>query len=229
MSEATRRAPGLLRPTWILAHRQTAGRGRRGRVWENPAGNFAATLVMRPDSSAEQTALRSFVAAMALHECLSKVVAPGLLSLKWPNDVLLGGGKVAGILLEAGGSGPVPDRLSIGIGINLQSAPMPEQVEPRALPPVALCDFTQAQLPPEGVLFELACAYAAWESRFATYGFAPVRNAWLGHAARLGQPITARTMRDEVTGTFETVDDTGNLVLKTPKGRMAIAAADVFF
>lgn len=227
MSEAARRASDILRPTWILAHHQTAGRGRRGRAWENPKGNFAATLLMRPQGSPEQAALRSFVAALALYDCLSTVVDPAKLSLKWPNDVLLSGGKVAGILLEAMGQGA--DVLSIGIGINLATAPAPAQLEARAMAPVALADHTPAKLPPEGVLFELATAFARWEDRFTTYGFEPIRTAWLQQAARLGQPITARTALTETTGTFETVDEGGNLVLRTAKGRVAIAAADVYF
>lgn len=227
MSEAARRASDVLRPTWILAHHQTAGRGRRGRAWENPKGNFAATLILRPKGDPQQIALRSFVAALALYDCMATVVDPAKLSLKWPNDVLLSGGKVAGILLEAMGQGA--DVLSIGIGINLSSAPSPNQLEERAVAPVALADHTGAKLPAEGVLFELASAYARWEDRFNTYGFEPIRTAWLQQAARLGQPITARTARDEITGTFDTVDEGGNLVLRTPKGRVAIAAADVFF
>jgi BirA family biotin operon repressor/biotin-[acetyl-CoA-carboxylase] ligase len=82
---------------------------------------------------------------------------------------------------------------------------------------------------PETFLDLLAEAYAHWELQFVTYGFAPIRTAWLARAARLGEVITARTTRDETTGTFETVDSQGNLVLNTAKGRVAIPAADIFF
>ncbi len=229
MAEAARNAPFLTRPTWIMARRQTAARGRRGRAWANPAGNFSATLVMYPNSTPDQAALRSFVASMALYETLAKVVDPAKLGLKWPNDVLLAGGKVAGILLEASGQGTGTDWLSIGIGINLQTAPTPVEVEPRALPPVAVADHSPARLPVEGVLFELAVAFDRWETSFQTYGFEPLRQNWLRHAARLGQPITARTGNTETLGTFETVDAQGNLILNTARGRQAIAAADVYF
>ncbi|MCV2880701.1 biotin--[acetyl-CoA-carboxylase] ligase [Actibacterium sp. XHP0104] len=229
MTEAARRAPSLTRPTWILALRQTEARGRRGRAWSNPDGNFSATLVMRPNGPPDQAALRSFVASMALYETLAKVVDPAKLSLKWPNDVLLNGGKVAGILLEASGQGTGTDWLSVGVGINLQTAPRPAEVEARALPPVALADHTPAQLPPEGVLFELACAFERWETSFRTYGFDPLRQSWLRHAARLGQPIIARTGNSQVEGIFDTVDIAGNLILTTAQGRQAIAAADVYF
>ena len=92
-------------PHWILAARQTQARGRQGRSWLSPAGAFAASLVMQPFCPPAQAAQRSFVAACALRRALSRVVEPGALAQKWPNYVLLNGGKVAGILLESSGSG----------------------------------------------------------------------------------------------------------------------------
>lgn len=229
-SEAARRAPTLAGPTWIVADRQTAARGRRGRAWASPEGNFSATLVMRPGVSTDLVALRSFVAALALYDAF--VAATGraaAFSLKWPNDVLLNGGKVAGILLESVGAGGVPDHLSIGIGVNLKSAPNPDQVEPGALTPVSLLGETGAVVTPGEFAGLLAPAFAAYERQLTTFGFAPIRDAWLARAARLGEVITARTGTDETTGVFETVDATGRLVLSTPKGPRHIAAADVFF
>ena len=118
-AEAARLAPTLLKPTWIMARRQTAARGRRGRPWEMPPGNFAATLVMRPGGHPTWAALRSFVAANAVYATLDMYARDASLALKWPNDVLLSGGKVAGILLESTGKGKTVDWLSIGIGVNL--------------------------------------------------------------------------------------------------------------
>ena len=112
MAEAARRAGDLARPTWIMAHKQTAARGRRGKRWENPAGNFAATFVFRPEGAAGVAALRSFSAANALFEALALSVDRDRLTLKWPNDVLLDGRKLAGILLEGDGT-----HLAIGIGV----------------------------------------------------------------------------------------------------------------
>jgi len=229
MAEAARRAPGLTMPTWILAKEQTAARGRRGRPWVNPWGNFSATLVLNTGDTPAQSALRSFVSSLALYDALASVVPAEKLALKWPNDVLLGGGKVAGILLESVGGGGRSDRLSIGIGINLMQAPTMSEVETGAVPPTAVCEHTSAKLPVEGVLFELACAFATHEQTFRDYGFAPIRQLWLSRAARLGETVIARTGADTIEGVFETVDDTGNLVLKTPKGPRAIAAAEVFF
>ena len=229
-AEAARIAPNLTGPEWILALRQTAARGRRGRAWTNPQGNFAATLVMRPTESPDQVALRSFVASLALYDAF--VAATGRaegFTLKWPNDVLLNGGKLAGILLESAGSAAGLSYFAIGIGVNLAQAPSPDQVEPQALRPVSLLSETGAEVTPEEFLDLLAPAYARYEAQFTTYGFGPIRTAWLDRAAKLGEVITARTARDEFTGTFETVDATGNLVLTTAKSRHAIPAAEVFF
>ncbi|MEM8578435.1 MAG: biotin--[acetyl-CoA-carboxylase] ligase [Pseudomonadota bacterium] len=221
MEEAARAMPVPM-PTWILALRQTGGRGRRGRAWVMPEGNFAATLVMRAQEPPAQRALRSFVAALALREAMVAVTGrEEAFALKWPNDVLMNGGKVAGILLE----GLPQDHLAIGIGVNLAHAPAAEQVEEHAVRPVAL----GAPVTPEAFLTHLAAAYARFEDQFTTYGFAPIRTAWLARAARLGEVITARTPQAETTGTFAGVDETGALALDTAKGRVHIAAAEVYF
>lgn len=229
LSEAQRRFSSLSGPTWILARRQTAGRGRRGRAWQMPKGNFAATLVMRQDDPATG-ALRSFVAALALADAVEGVLgrADGI-TLKWPNDVLLGGGKLAGILLEGIGQGGRIDGLAIGIGVNLVATPAEESLEPGALRPVSLAGHAGVTVPPEDFLDLLAPAFAAWDGRLSTFGFAPIRQAWLSRAAKLGQEITARLPAEEITGTFETVDEDGQLVLTTPHGRRRIAAADIYF
>lgn len=229
-AEAARIAPGLTGPEWILALKQTAGRGRRGRAWTDPPGNFAATLVMRPDETPDKVALRSFVAALALYDAFADATGRTQgLSLKWPNDVLLNGGKVAGILLESAGHAGGVSHIAIGIGVNLKTAPDAGAVEPGATPPVSLLGETGQAIEPADFLDLLAAAFARHEAQFRTYGFAPIRELWLSRAARLGEVITARTMRDEITGTFETVDETGNLVLSTAQTRVAIPAAEIFF
>ncbi len=230
MAEAARRAPMLTAPTWICALEQSAARGRRGRVWVNPQGNFAASLVLRPEGAAAQAALRSFVAALALRDALAAVTGrPEALGLKWPNDVLLNGGKLAGILLESTGQGGRIDTLIIGIGVNLVAAPTATEVEPGAVAPVSLLGETGVSITPEDFLSHLAPAYDRWERAFATHGFAPIRTAWLQGATRLGETLTARMPRDEITGTFTDVDSDGQLVLETGQGPRRIAAADIFF
>ncbi|TKZ21713.1 biotin--[acetyl-CoA-carboxylase] ligase [Shimia litoralis] len=230
-AEAARIAPTLTKPEWILGLSQTKGRGRRGRPWIDPKGNFAATLVMRPAEPADRMALRSFVASLALFDAFVLATGrPEAFSLKWPNDVLLNGAKVAGILLESAGfSGGEISHIAIGIGVNLAQAPAGADLETKAVRPVSLLSETGAHVDPETFLDILAPAYARYEAQFATYGFDPIRASWLDRAARLGEVITARTTRDETVGVFETVDNAGNLVLKTPKGAVAIPAAEIFF
>lgn len=225
LSEAARILPEVSGPTWILALEQTAARGRRGRSWSTPHGNFAGTLILKRQEPPGTAALRSFVTSLALYRTF--VGTTGLeapFALKWPNDVLLNGGKVAGILLESLG-----DHLIIGIGVNLVHAPGAEALEPGALRPVTLAGELDIEVPPEVFLDRLAAEYAALETTFTTQGFAPIRRAWLQRAARLGEVITARTMKDSHTGTFEDVDESGNLILRTAEGIKSITAADVFF
>ena len=227
---AAQMAPGLTGPVWILAGEQTGGRGRRGRAWSSPRGNFHATLVMRPTEPAAVVALRSFAAALALREALVALTGlPGSFALKWPNDVLCNGGKIAGILLESNGQGGQVAHLAIGIGVNLIAAPDPALVEAGALAPVTLLSETGMRVQPEVLLAHLAPAYAGWETRFQAEGFAPLRHAWLSHAARLGDTIRARTGSALHEGRFETVDEAGALVLTTAAGRITIPAADIFF
>ena len=213
-----------------MAAEQTGGRGRRGRPWNSPRGNFYATLALQPTESADQVALRSFAAALALRDaCVALTGLTAGFALKWPNDVLLNGGKLAGILLESSGAGQRIQTLAIGTGVNLIAAPRPDQVEPNATPPVSLLGETGTRVTPETFLTHLARAYAHWETTFTTQGFAPLRAEWLAHAARLGEPITARTGTQTETGVFETIDETGALILRTPRARRAIPAAEIFF
>lgn len=227
MAEAARRAPLLDRPTWIMARRQTAGRGRRGRPWADPAGNLAVTLIYKPEATPAEAARRSFLAANALFEALAIYVDRDKLAQKWPNDVLLNGGKVGGILLESSGAGPYVNWLSVGIGVNLRHAP--EGLGGTDFAPVSLLGEGGEAVAPEVFLTVLASNFATQEEKLRRFGFARIREDWLRHAARLGENIVARTGREEIEGLFDTIDEEGNLVLITAKGPRAIAAADVYF
>ena len=229
-AEGFRRAASVPGPTWILAGVQTAGRGRRARPWSSPAGNFHGTLVLKPSEPPETVALRSFAAALALRDAFVELTnLPQSFALKWPNDVLCNGGKIAGILLESQGLNTPDATLCIGVGVNLIAAPDPSQVEAGAVPPVSLLQESGLRIAPKAFLDALAPAYARWETIFTTEGFAPMRAAWLTHAARLGEPIRARTGTETREGTFETIDTTGNLILRMANGTVAIPAAEVFF
>ncbi|WP_299844217.1 biotin--[acetyl-CoA-carboxylase] ligase [uncultured Paracoccus sp.] len=229
-AEAQRLAGQLSGPTWIMARQQTAGRGRRGRDWSTGAGNFAASLLMRPQGGPAQVAKLSFVAALALDEALTAVCGPfARIAIKWPNDVLLNGGKVAGILLESIGSGQGVDALAVGIGVNLAEAPHPGSVEPGAMAPVSVLAETGHAVTQDDFLDLLAPSFDHWLRQMQTYGFDPIRTAWLARAAKLGETITARTGRDSWTGRFDGIDETGALILQTAEGSRIIPAADVFF
>ena len=141
--------------------------------------------------------------------------------------MLLSGGKVAGILLESAGGGPFVDWLSIGIGVNLRHTP--DGVEDAGFPPISLADAGGDDVTPEDFLATLADAYATQEAKLLRLGFERIREDWLANAARLGEVITARTGREDVTGIFDTIDHDGNLVLITGTGPRAIPAAEIFF
>lgn len=210
-AEALRRAPE--RPTWFLALAQSAPKGSRGRRWSTLPGNLAASLALPMDDDAPSRL--AFTAGLALHDALSALTgAPGRFALKWPNDVLMDGAKLAGILLEGDG------RLIVaGFGVNLAAAP--EGVPSAALAPLV-------RIGPEAFLDRLAPAFAARDAQ-RREGFEGVRRDWLDRAAGLGRPIVARTLRGSHAGVFEAIDDLGCLVLATPEGRRRIPSADVFF
>lgn len=184
-----------------------------------------ATLIYKPKVTPAQAAQRSFLVANALLETLAGYVPRTSLAQKWPNDVLLNGGKVAGILLQSSG-GPQIDWLAIGIGVNLAQAP---EIADAPFAPVSVAGEGGGQLAPADVLTDLAANFAQEERRLAELGFDHSRQKWLRHAARLGDVITARTPRGDVTGTFETIDEDGALVLRTPAGPVVLSAAEVHF
>ena len=225
--EGRRLADGIKRPTWILAESQTCGRGRRGREWVSPKGNFHATLVMPLKGPLRHAALRSMVASISLRDALGGIVGTGAdLKTKWPNDVLLNGGKVAGILLETAGIG---DRVCvlIGFGVNLVSAPHLPERSFRAPKPISLHDATGVSISPIGLLERLARAYELRESQFRASGIEPIRCDWVRHASGIGKEATFRMERSDIRGIFESVDSDGCAVVLAAGARHKIAAADL--
>jgi BirA family biotin operon repressor/biotin-[acetyl-CoA-carboxylase] ligase len=223
--EARRRAgAGEAGPLWITAARQTKGRGRRGREWVAPPGNLSATLLIRPGRPAADCAQLSFVAALAAAEMLARYVPDP--RLKWPNDVLVAGQKIAGILLESETEpGGTAAWLAIGIGVNLKAFP-PET----DLPATAVEALGVAAPSPQDALLDLAAAFAKWYEAWRAEGFAVIREAWLSRAHGLGLRIRVRLAREELSGVFRDIDDAGALVLGLPGGvTRTIAAGDVYF
>jgi len=224
-SEARRRGEaGESGPLWISAATQTAGRGRRGRVWDSGQGNLAATLLLRPQRPASVTGQLSFVAALAAAETAVHFAPCAAIGVKWPNDVLAEGKKLAGLLLEAG---PAPEGnwMAVGIGINLASHP-----EGTEFPATSLAQLGIAPPSSEDALTVLAARFAHWYDAWMNEGFESVRAAWLARASGLGSPIRARLANHEThSGVFEGIDQGGALLLNEGAHTRAITAGEVFF
>lgn len=211
-------------PRWILALTQTAGYGRRGRDWEQRAGDFAGTLFFKPDAAPERLGQLSFIAALALTGALDEIIAPEKITLKWPNDVLLDGEKCAGILLENVTAGTIGGHLAIGIGINLITAP-PNLPYPAA----RLIDHVSTLPAPPDLAARIDAHFWRLYEPWRVDGFSAIREAWLARAAGLGSTITVRLPNEEISGVFEGLDETGGLMLRIAAGKRIIAAGEVFF
>jgi BirA family biotin operon repressor/biotin-[acetyl-CoA-carboxylase] ligase len=199
----------------IQADEQTAGRGRFGNLWTSPHGNLYATVILRPQKPARIVAQLSFAVALALGDAIGR----DDVTLKWPNDILAGGKKIAGILMEMnGGQGDTPpDFLLIGTGVNVAAGPP-----------------GSAQLGPDCDIAELRARYLEnldhWYTRWQTSGFADIRSAWLSRAHGIGQPITVRFSDRIAHGTFEGIDEHGNLILRDEGGAVrAVNSGAVHF
>ncbi|MEL7462481.1 MAG: biotin--[acetyl-CoA-carboxylase] ligase [Pseudomonadota bacterium] len=212
-------------PLWVRADRQVKGRGRQGRAWGEATGNLYSTLLIRPDMAPPTASLYSFIACLAVAELFEAYGCTA--QLKWPNDALLNGGKAAGVLLEASGQGERLDWLAVGIGVNLAAHP---EADPGALfPPTSLKASTGKIVAPDDALRHIAASVAMWGDVLKAQGFAPIREAWLARAIRLGERIEARLPDETIAGVFEDVDAEGALVLRTPTGARRIHAADIYF
>lgn len=226
-TEAFRRAAGgEAGPLWIMARRQTQGRGRSGRQWTSDAGNLYASLLLRlacPQSVVHQLSLLAGVAAVeAIAAAAGRPVAG--LRLKWPNDVLIGEAKCAGILPESQmGAGNSEVVVVIGIGINLASHP-----GGLGRPATHLAAHGVA-VEPDTMLGFLAEAMQRWlEAWKGGAGFARVRAAWLAHAGAVGESFTVDTGRERIAGTFQGIDENGALVMDDAAGnRRKLTFGDV--
>jgi BirA family biotin operon repressor/biotin-[acetyl-CoA-carboxylase] ligase len=229
-AEARRRAEaGERGPVWLMARRQTAGVGRRGRSWDGGEGNLTATLLLTLDKSAAEAGQLAFLAGVAAAETIASYVPPPLVRLKWPNDVQVGGRKACGMLIESGPAEGGGVWAAVGLGINLATYP---QVVER--PATALAEHLshdrQRPPTPDEALGVLAGAFDAALALWLAEGFEPVRDAWLARAAGLGGPCTARLERETLTGVAEGLDADGALLLRLPGGMLRrITAGDVFF
>lgn len=228
--------PGQL---WIVSKRQESGRGRRGRAWATPQGNLAATLLTLAGPDLRLAATLGFVAGLALADAL-EAVAPagrvrigvdgggsgeGRFELKWPNDVLAGGAKLAGILLESEPRAGGGFALAVGIGVNVVA--YPEGLPYRAISLRALGSNCDAE-----TLF--AVLADAWTDNASLWdggsGLAAIRSRWLARAAGLGGEVAVRVDGNVVRGVFETIDEDCRFVIRGRKGdAVVVSAGDVHF
>ena len=212
------------KPLWIIANRQSAGRGRQGRDWFSPQGNLMCSLLLplTEARAGKNSAELGFVAGLALHDMLCAVVGEGAaVHLKWPNDILLDGAKIGGILLEALDA-PL---LTIGIGLNLAHHPTDTPY-----PAISLHTATGQPVSPHDALEKLAVSFDHWLSHWQADGFASVRDVWCRHAYGLGEAIHVKLPHSDVTGVFESLGADGQLVLRQHDDTIQhIAAGDVFF
>lgn len=228
--------PGKL---WIVSKAQENGRGRRGRDWATPHGNLAATLLLNIGGELRQAATLGFVAGLALADALDAVVPNGRISvaldaasagrnrfeLKWPNDVLASGAKLAGILLESAMLEGGRFAVAVGIGVNVVA-------HPQDLPyPATSLHALGSKCDAETLFLALSDAWSVnarlWnEGR----GLAAIRERWLGRAAGLGGQVAVRVDGRVVRGTFETIDEDCRFVIREDQGSIVtIAAGDVHF
>jgi BirA family transcriptional regulator, biotin operon repressor / biotin---[acetyl-CoA-carboxylase] ligase len=235
-AEAMARArDGERGPIWFVTSEQTAGRGRRHRPWIAPRGNLASSILEVIDVPPAVAATLGFAAGLALEAALRRVSIEASLraagsdhmkfSLKWPNDVLAGRQKLAGILLEA--EAMAQDHLAVVVGIGTNVVAAPEGTPTPATSLAALGVHIGA----EELFTELSDAWAEFRGLWDNgRGFGEIRKLWLERAAGLGQPVAIQTGGAAVEGTFDTIDEQGCLIVRTAGGkRVPIAAGDVYF
>lgn len=213
------------RPLWIVAREQTQGRGRRGSTWASPRGNLYATLLLKNPAPSARAPELSFVAALAVADAIAEraPIVARRLALKWPNDVLCGGEKLAGILLEGRTLGE-KIAVAVGIGVNCVSHPAHTSY------PATDLAAAGAQVSADAVFTALSATMlrrlAQWQSGA---GFAAIRRDWLARAAGVGEVMRVRLPDRELSGCCEGLDDSGCLVLRLADGTLqTIAAGEVF-
>jgi BirA family transcriptional regulator, biotin operon repressor / biotin---[acetyl-CoA-carboxylase] ligase len=220
---------------WFTSLKQTQGRGRRGRAWETPSGNLAASLMIVPDCDPAIAATLGFVAGVALNRALAATLPAALVkhgldgaarvALKWPNDVLADGAKLAGILLEAQKRPDGRHAVVIGFGVNIVSAPA-------GLPyPATSLTELGADVSAETLFSALAeewvVAYELWDHG---QNVGDILRLWRASAAGIGAEVAVARDGDVVRGIFESIDDAGRLIVRANDNSLiAITAGDVHF
>lgn len=206
--------------TALLAARQTQGRGRGGRAWESPVGNLYLSVLLRPEGVPRDAPQWSLLAAVALAEAAASVdPEPAAIAVKWPNDLLRGGAKVAGIIAESTVTNGRLAWLVLGFGVNLDHAPVLSDGRRAAMLPNAG--------PPSRFAAALLAQLDRWRAVAEQEGFAPIRAAWQLRGPAPGAPLLVRTGTQHVRGRFAGLADDGSLRLDTDGGTLRIATGEV--
>jgi BirA family biotin operon repressor/biotin-[acetyl-CoA-carboxylase] ligase len=208
----------------VWAQSQTQGRGRLGRSWQSPPGNLYLSLLRRPACAAARGAELSFVASVATCRALERLIPGAGFQCKWPNDVLLGRRKLAGILLESESrSEGAIDWLIVGVGVNVASHP--KVCDSDAQPATSLAALGLNPPALEALIEGFAGAYVEAERQWLDQGFAPVRAAWLERAAGVGESVEVTLAGERIAGIFRDLTAGGELVVSLPDGGTRCLAA----
>jgi BirA family biotin operon repressor/biotin-[acetyl-CoA-carboxylase] ligase len=197
-------------PLWVMADRQTAGRGRAGRTWTSPLGNFYASLACFCTAAVDKAGQLSLVAGISFIDAIrarTELAFDAELRLKWPNDILIGKAKAGGILIESTTARGSPGFLAMaGFGLNIISAP-----DDLARPVTALGRHGPAPSPAE-LLQDLAAQTSIWLERWDSgNNFAAIRDAWVERAGPFGEPISINTTQGPMSGTYQGLSESGAL------------------
>ncbi len=209
---------------WITSSEQTLGRGRSGRDWVSNPGNLYCSLIHKVDQDIQKSAQLTFVASLAVRDTISEFVDGSMIKCKWPNDVLAGGNKISGILLESYQDKSGSNYMIIGIGINV--AHHPEQALFNATHINELSEHIFSHV---DVFFILAHQMSKWIGEWNSQGFDHIRTCWLDQATGVGEKITVRLPNEQLAGRFVDLDSSGALMLDMDSEIKLIHSGDVFF
>ncbi len=224
-------ARGAGEGTVVTARRQSAGRGRRGRKWQSDEGNLFLSLILRPRGGPRAASAMGFAGALAIADAIAELMGgvararqtgrDAGIALKWPNDVLIGGRKASGLLIERGAG----DALVLGVGINLVCHPAHTRY-----PATDLSAEGAFDVPPPVALGAFCAAFLRWYHCWQDDGFGPLREAWLARAKGIGEGISVEIEGRRFDGIFRTIDESGALCLDLgPAGMKKVTAGDVYF
>ena len=227
--EAKRLAGQFHPETWIIARKQTNGRGRRGKSWLSISNNFTASRLLYPTVDETKFPLYSYIAAIAFYDAVIDLgIDPKRLFLKWPNDLMVNYKKVGGILIES----KVIDKtkgkaLVIGFGLNLETSPSPSQLNEDAFTPDCLKSHLPILPKSEDFLKILILFFEKWNNIYLSGGFECIREAFLRRTFEIGKNVQIKTVNKIISGDFSGLNDDGSLILKCSSEQIIVTAGDV--